>query len=186
MADNRDSPDDLYPFARALVRKLVNRYQLTWDSHRKEDAEQDLFLAGWQVWQETQDIGLAKNRMASRKYNLLRDSSTEKKHEPKLLSAVQRKQKKEAIQGQFEARDFAAELGFETATDRASQRGDPVEELIVQAYLNRLTERQRDIVLLRMAGNKDSEIAEQLGISLRTVERELAHLRKERTNEPDA
>ncbi len=93
MADDRDSPDDLYPFAQALVRKLIRRHQLTWDEHRKEDAAQDLFLAGWQVWQETQDIGLGKNRMASRKYNLLRDSSSEKKHEPKQLSSVQRKQK---------------------------------------------------------------------------------------------
>jgi len=65
MANERDSPDDLYPFAKALVRKLVRRHGLDWNSHRVEDAELDLFLAGWQVWREKADIGLAKNRMVS-------------------------------------------------------------------------------------------------------------------------
>jgi len=30
MAHERDSPDELYPFAQALVRKLVNRHGLEW------------------------------------------------------------------------------------------------------------------------------------------------------------
>jgi hypothetical protein len=61
MADERDSPDDLYPFAQALVRKLMKKHGLNWSSHRTEDAEQELFLAGWQVWRDEGDIGLAKN-----------------------------------------------------------------------------------------------------------------------------
>lgn len=48
----RDSPDDLFPFAQALVRTLLKENGLRWSSHRVDDAEQDLFLAGWQVYQD--------------------------------------------------------------------------------------------------------------------------------------
>jgi len=58
--DSRDSPNDLYPFAQALVRKLLKKKGLNWDRHRVEDAEQDLFLAGWQVWQD--EVTVHRNR----------------------------------------------------------------------------------------------------------------------------
>lgn len=62
----RDSPEDFYDFAKALVKTLIWRHHLEWDEPRIEDAIQELFLAGWQVWCDTEDVGLAKNRMASR------------------------------------------------------------------------------------------------------------------------
>ena len=84
--DERDRPEDLYPFAEALVRKLKVRHQLQWSEHRMEDAIQDLFLAGWQVWQDEEDVGLAKNRMRDRAKNLLRDFQAELTHEPRASS----------------------------------------------------------------------------------------------------
>lgn len=73
MANERDSPEDLFPFAQALVRTLLKEKGLRWSSHRVDDAEQELFLAGWQVWRDEGDIGLAKNRMVTRVANLHRD-----------------------------------------------------------------------------------------------------------------
>ncbi|MGE0759359.1 MAG: hypothetical protein AB7F89_19770 [Pirellulaceae bacterium] len=72
----RDSPEDLYPFAQALVRTLLKEKGLRWSSHRVEDAEQDLFLAGWQVWKDEGDIGLAKNRGAQKGDATLRSHQT--------------------------------------------------------------------------------------------------------------
>ena len=84
MTECPDTPDDLYPFARALVLKVIkDRKPPGWDDNRIEDAIQELFLAGWQVWCDTQNIGFAKNRMASRKHNLLRDYYSEDTHEPR-------------------------------------------------------------------------------------------------------
>ena len=47
MPKERDTPDDLYPFAQMRVKELKRKYQLRWNEHRMEDAERDLFLAGW-------------------------------------------------------------------------------------------------------------------------------------------
>lgn len=80
MTEYPDTPDDLYPFAEALVRKMNPP---GWDEHRKEDAIQELFLEGWKVYRETKNIGFAKHRMASRKYNLLRDYYSDDTHEPR-------------------------------------------------------------------------------------------------------
>ena len=57
----RDRPEELYSFAEALVRKMKVRHQLQWSEHRVEDAIQDLYFADWQVWQDEEDVGLAKN-----------------------------------------------------------------------------------------------------------------------------
>ena len=62
MAEQSQTPDDLHPFAEALVRQLVGRQQLKWDKDRCADAAQKLFPAGWRVWSELGDVGLAKNR----------------------------------------------------------------------------------------------------------------------------
>jgi hypothetical protein len=83
MTEERDTPDDLFPFAQMLVKQLKAQHQLRWSRHKVEDAEQDLFLAGWQVWQNEQNVGLAKNRMRDRAKNLIRDFQSELEHEQK-------------------------------------------------------------------------------------------------------
>lgn len=57
MAKERDSPEDLFNFAQALVWTLKRRHQRNWNEHRMEDAAQDLFLAGFQVWQVQGHLG---------------------------------------------------------------------------------------------------------------------------------
>lgn len=169
MPNERDSPDDLYPFARATVLQLMRQKELRWNSHKVEDAIQDLFLAGWQVWQETKNVGLAKNRMVSRSHNLLRDHKSEKKHEPPSASSLPTP----AGRGGEARADRSV-----SPLDRADSRGDPAKVLLTQEHLDQLSERQRQITLLRMAGYENEEIATELGIGLRTVERELSKIRE--------
>ena len=83
MADESSVGADLVSFAQVLVRQLIKKHRLRWGSNRIEDAEQELVIAGWQVWSDPQDAGLAKNRMVSRQKNLLRDFISESHHEPK-------------------------------------------------------------------------------------------------------
>lgn len=174
-ADERDRPEDLYPFAEALVRKLKARHQLQWSEHRMEDAIQDLFLAGWQVWQDEEDVGLAKNRMRDRAKNLLRDFQSELTHEPKASS----EQPKPGVYGRWDEEKGEDRVERWNPADRNSLRGDPDQEAMVNEYLDGLTERQRRIVLLRTAGYEIDEIASELGIGKRTVDRELQNLREE-------
>ena len=140
-----------------------------------EDAIQDLFLAGWQVWQDEEDVGLAKNRMRDRAKNLLRDFQAELTHEPKASS----EHPKPGVYGRWDEERDEDRVERWNPADRTSLRGDPDQEAMVNEYLDGLTERQRRIVLLKMAGYEIEEIASELGIGKRTVDRELETLRKE-------
>jgi RNA polymerase sigma factor (sigma-70 family) len=176
MAHERDSPEDLFPFAQALVRTLLKEKGLRWSSHRVEDAEQDLFLAGWQVYQDEGDIGLAKNRMVTRVANLNRDYRSERKHEPK-ASSDQHKPAGISKDGKLWNDDANRE--WDVSNELCDWRRRPPEEVAFKDMLEALPERQRQVVLLRSAGYTDQEIADELGVSLRTVERELSKFREE-------
>jgi len=179
MTDTRDTPEDLYPFAEMLVAKLKKQHQLQWDEYQTEDATQDLFLAGWQVWQDEKNVGFAKNRMRDRAKNLLRDAASELKHEPR--TGIE--QHSHAVSDSNSLWDEEAVRAWEPADPRATIRGDPAEEAALNSYLDGLTDRRRQIVLMRMAGCTAQETADELGISLRTVERELQNLRKDYPND---
>ncbi|MCA9208135.1 MAG: helix-turn-helix domain-containing protein [Planctomycetales bacterium] len=180
--DSRDSPDDLYPFAKALVRKLLKRKGLQWDRHRVEDAEQELFLAGWQVWRDEGDIGLAKNRMKTRTANLVRDYWSEQRHEPK---AASERFKTPGVGKSGKLWDDDANRDWDVSSTFGSMRGEPSEEASCRELLANLPERQRQVVLLRSAGYSNQEIADELGIGLRTVERELSQFRKEQEDDDE-
>jgi len=164
MNDETQVAEELYAFARALVGRIAHRRR---DEHWKEDAVQDLVLAGLQDYRDTRDIGLAKHRMASRHNNLLRDDKLERKHEPKAESDLTPLAAK--------AKDGDETPGL---LEAGTRRDDPVETAIVREYLAKLPERRHRVVQLRMAGYTAQEIADQLGVSLRTVERELELARK--------
>ena len=138
MSDETQVAEELYAFARALVGKIAHRPR---GEHSKEDAIQDLVLAGLQDYRVTGDIGLAKNRMVSRRNNLLRDDHLERKHEPKPESdfapPVAKPEDEEEPRGVLEA---------------GTRRDDPVETAIVREYLAKQPERCRRVVELRMAG----------------------------------
>lgn len=176
MAIDRDSPDDLYPFAEVQVRKLVLRYGLDWNRQKKEDAAGELFLAGWQVWRDTGNVGLAKNRIVSRTVNLYRDDHAEKTHEPKAATASLHRP---GINEKGELWDDDANREWDVSKDLARMRGEPAEHSQLRELFDNLPEQQRKVALLRAAGYSDQEIADELGISLRTVERELSRFRKE-------
>ncbi len=173
MAENRDSPEDLYDFAQALVRKLKWRHHLKWDEHRLEDAAQDLFLAGWQ---DKGNIGLAKNRMVSRISNLFRDYKSEKKHEPKPASDLLTTP---SIDKSGELWDEDAVRAWDIPPKHEWRQEDPAERARINDYLRSLPPRRRKVIRLRMADYTNEEIAAKLGVSLRTVERELTNARKE-------
>lgn len=180
MAENRDSPEDLFDFAQALVRKLKRRHQLEWDEHRAEDAVQDLFLAGWQVWRDQANVGLAKNRMVSRTANLLRDCESETKHEPTAASDLLTTP---AIDKSGELWDEDAVRAWDVPPKHEWRQEDPAERARINDYLKSLPPRRRKVIRLRMADYTNEEIAAKLGVSLRTVERELANARKEHKND---
>jgi hypothetical protein len=63
MNDETQVAEELYAFARALVDKVAHRRR---GEHWKEDAVQDLVLAGLQDYRDTHHMGLAKHRVAGR------------------------------------------------------------------------------------------------------------------------
>lgn len=149
---------ELSSFAEAMVRKIVKQHGLSWCRNTIDDAVQTLVLAGWQDFQNSGDLGLAKNRMVDRSKNLIRDHiSKTKRHEPL---------------------DSIAELpSEELPVDRQLEYAEGLRRQSVM--LSRLTERQQQIAELRMAEHTNEQIAAELGIGLRTVERELKTMREE-------
>jgi len=171
MADQTKIAEELYWFAKSQVRKLKPR-QHGWNEEDIEDAVQLLFLAGWQDYQDNGDVGLAKNRMVDRKKNLLRDRKARLEREATLESNLP-----EPEEGQPSP--------LEQCRRRGNRRDDPVELAVYNELLARLPERQRQIVLLKVAGLTDAEIAAELGVSERTVERELHQFRKDHADDHD-
>src|SRR5262245_12258538 len=119
--------------------------------------------------------------IVSRQKNLLRDFISEMKHEPIAVPSLV------DIDAGPDIYRWDQEPIREKTTprERRDRRDDPVEQAIVNEFLDRLPQRHRQMVLLRMAGYTDSEIADELGLSLRTIEREFSQLRKETKDEFD-
>jgi|GEM_PF-2693369 len=165
MAEQLEPPEDLHSFAEMLVKQLVGKAPSAWPADQVEDAIQDLFLAGWADWKECGDVGLAKHRMKSRQANLLRDRGQERKRRKRTSSLPV------------------------VATD---DRPDPADrprsgelfalELIVNERLDMMPATLRRIAQSRIAGMTNQEIADEMEISLRSVERSLETLRKEMTD----
>lgn len=164
MPKERNTPDDLYPFAQMLVKRLQRKRAEPWSKHQEEDAVHDLFLAGWNVYQNDQNVGLAKNRMTDRAKNLIRDRNSEHKHQPTSESNLRppsnEPQPPHAL------------------IERSSREYDSALIAEVNDTLNKLPGRQRAIVLLRDARFTTQEMADLLGVSMRTVERELELIKK--------
>jgi RNA polymerase sigma factor (sigma-70 family) len=149
----------------AIARQVVREAGVAWDEHRGEDIAQTLFLAGWEVWRDTGDVGLAKNRMRTRESNARRD-----------LGRDLRKPKPEST--------INAEPGTARLSERrVDRRTAPAEEAAISDWLDRLPERQQQIVRFSMAGLLHEEIGAELGISTRTVERELSQIRRDHQDE---
>jgi len=163
MADNNQAAKELIEFAEKLVWKLIREHGLKWHIPRREDAQNDLFVAGWEVWRETGNLGFARKRMSSRAVNLHRDFMTESRHEPKCESSFPKPE--EGQPSLLEA--------------RRAYTSDPLKAAIWKEAEKRLTERQQQIGLYRSAGLSHQEIANEMGVPLRTIQREWSRIKKE-------
>lgn len=166
MPYEKAAPSDMLPFARNIVRKLVRDKGLKWNSHRIEDAESTLYLAGVQVWAETGDVGLAKNRMMSRRNNLLRDDKSERKRPTQSRYVVQ--------PGSKGGRDEEVDI----VALRADRRTNPVEEAEYNEFIESLDDQLRTFFLLKYAAHTHEEIAAKMSVGLRTVERMAAQVKE--------
>lgn len=165
MTDRPEVTDDLYRTALAIAREVAAKNGRQRDGHLIEDMAQTLFLAGWQVWRDEGDVGLAKNRMRSRQNNLFKDLRREGSA-PHPVSQLSEREQQCAVPVRAMGRNPAAEPC-------------PESELVVQEFLSRLPDRRRQVAQLRMAAMTNDEIAKELGISKRMVEREITALKEE-------
>ena len=181
--NGKPPPDNLLPFAKRLVAKLKRKHGLTMGSHRSEDACHDLYVEGPKVWRETENEGFARNRMADRSKNLLRDFISEQRHEPK-------------PEGDFEPIHVASLEDSKTetvswleqkasASDKWSrQKVDKTEDILnVRRTLAKVPDRVRRVCECIMDDMKGRQIARKIGVSVRTVERDKKAFEKEFINE---
>lgn len=169
MDEEREAADELIRFASLAVEKRLKESSLKWSIHRIEDAKHDLVEVGWRDWLKTKNLGFARNRMTDRSKNLLRDYLSERCHEP--TSETDLSKRSDEPQPPH------------ALIERSSREYDSALIAERNDYLNTLSERQRAIVHLRYARCTAQEMADALGISLRTVDRELELMRKGVLNE---
>ena len=155
------------------------------DRDWQEDISQSLLLEGWKVWRDTGNEGLARHRMSSRANN----------EKEKLFNTLAKQPRPATSLGLGEAADEYADGADSSAAYHADgcelpycrtspmARASPAEDMVVQEYLDGLPDRKRQIVQCLMAMMKVPEIARRLGVSTRTVERELAEIRKDYRDE---
>lgn len=165
MTDSPEVTDDLYRTASAIAREVAAKNGRQGDRHLIEDMAQTLFLAGWQVWRDKGDVGLAKNRMRSRQNNLIKSLCRER-NAPPPVSQLSEREQRGAVPSRAMGRNPAAQPPPESA-------------LVVEEFLSRQPERRRHVAQLRMAAMTNDEIAKELGISKRMVEREITALKEE-------
>ena len=160
----------IYQSAEAMATQLLAAKGLARHSHLIDDAAQEIALAGLQNWQATQNIAFAKVRMRDRlKSWWLRycaDQRRQPVNESDLPSAV--------------VDDGESVSLLQMHRDR---RANPAEEAAVNDFIAHLNPRQQRILRLAYAGYENEQIAEELAVSVRTVERERSTIRKEYVRE---
>ena len=182
MADDNEVLEQLDRYAKGIAHRILLKFNLGHDRHRGEDIAQELLIAGSNVWREKRDVALAKHRMSSRGNNEARNLFKELDRQPQPLA----RQADSSDDGREESSpDVTDGQGGGWISECAVSRSSPLEDMILRERLDGMPERQRRIVEHRMAGLEFGEIAEALGISLSTVEREMAALRKGFRHEQD-
>lgn len=167
---------EMAPYARAIARKLLERQGLPIDDEEEEIAN-TLLLAGRKVWKETGDMGLAKHRMSDRAKNEAKRLGRVRK-QPRALGLLQRRKR----QGNDDTDATEAYHAERTLRYRRFRRGPasrnrPLDNMIVQEFIDRLPEQRRRVCQCRLAAMTIKEIAHELNISEKTVEREIAALK---------
>lgn len=156
--------EEMEKYCTKLARDMLRRYNLARDSIRMDDIVQTLILAGWQVLKDTDDWGLAKHRMSTRLKN----------EEAKLNSELKKIQPEAAFSEKAIARgDKVSGVGF--------RREDPEpaeDSMMFDEFMALLPDDTRKVVRFKMADMTNEEVADELGIGVRTVERKLAEARE--------
>lgn len=160
MADEIDPGVQLHLYACKIVQAAVVDLHLPWDEVTVEDYAQELILAGWQVFVDTGNLGDAFHRMRDRFKNVMRDDEAETKHEPATES------------------DFGEPEVHQPRIIEQNVGDDPAMLAEMNEEVANLDTRLRDVVLLKGSGYTNREIADELKIGLRTVEREVAKFRE--------
>ncbi|MBN2583970.1 MAG: sigma-70 family RNA polymerase sigma factor [Planctomycetes bacterium] len=172
----------LEKYAKAVARKVLLKVDKGKDDFRRDDIAQSLLLAGWQVWKDTGDEGLAHARMGSRAKNELN----------KLVRELGRWQTLSDTgppagpTGQSSTADSHerydaewAEPGYRRISVGPEVRTSPLENMVVREYLEGLPEDERKIAECRAAEMTAEETVETTGLSRSTVQRKLRGMRKE-------
>jgi DNA-directed RNA polymerase specialized sigma24 family protein len=159
---------ELDSFGRALVMQTVERHGLRWCRNTIEDMVQTLVIAGWEVYASTQNEGLAKNRMASRAKDL-------------------RKIHRRWNQGRVPLSSVPVPPESGTTQDHPfSQSNGDLQTIIDNDLPSYLSQRQQQMIRLKLVGFTQEDIAQELRCSTKTVEREFKDIRtlwKEDLNE---
>jgi DNA-directed RNA polymerase specialized sigma24 family protein len=179
MPDDKEVLDRLDRYAKAIARNILAKFDLEHDRHRVEDIAQNLFLAGWQVWKAKGNEGLAKHRMSDRAKNQTEKLAVELQ-QPQPVSGLPMPTDggRDDVDVTEAYHAESSDMPYRRLRVEGLSRASPLEDQIVQDYLERLTERQRRMVECRMAQMTVREISQTLGVSTSTIERELTLLQK--------
>jgi len=180
-----DAVNRLQRYAQGIARKILFAFDLEHDDAWHEDISQTLLLEGWKVWRDTGDEGKARHRMSSRAKDEKEKLYTTLTEQPRPVSGLGMDDPTAGHrEGAGQTERYHADAGeMRYSRMRPTSRASLEEDMDVQALLDRLPERTRQIVEMRMATMTVPEIAKKLQISKTTVERELAQLRKDLKND---
>jgi len=184
MTEESEAIKRLERYAQAIARKLLWKYDLGHDDARHEDITQSLLLAGWQAWRDTGDEAKARHRMSSRAVNEEKKLNRELR-QPRPVGSLGPPPASREREGTDETERYHTrrEDVFSRVAVSSIVRSNPLEDKVIQEYLDDLPERRRQVLQMQMAMMTVPEIATKLGVSTRTVERELAEIRKDNENE---
>lgn len=174
MADDNEVLERLDRYAKAVARNILLKFNLAHDGHRGEDIAQNLLIAGSLVWRSERNEGLARHRISTRAVNETKKLAVDLR-QPQPLA---RQANSMTDGGEESSPDVTDGQGGGWISDCPASRSSPLEDMIVREYLDGLPERQRRIAECRMADMTVKEIAQVLGVSASTVERELVAMQK--------
>jgi len=165
MTDERQAIKELERYAKGVARKLLAQKGLAHDEHQMEDVAQSLLLAGWQVWRDEKNLDHARHRMSTRAANEADKLDRQLRQPPPESSVIPAGQPEE---DEVRPSDLIVD-----------RRDDPVETAAVREFVDGLPEHLQPVFRCRLAGMSNPEIAAELHIGLRTVERAVAQLKQE-------
>lgn len=160
----------IYQSAEAMATQLLAAKGLARHSHLIDDAAQEIALAGLQNWQATRNIAFVKVRMRDRLKSWWSRYCLHQHRQPVNESSLP-----SAVKDDGESVSL-----LQMHQDR---RANPAEEAAVNDFIAHLSLRQQRILRLAYAGYENKQIAEELAVSVRTVERERSIIKKEYVRE---